>query len=187
MELKSVMEWLVSNKYVSIHKGKPKFTTRYYKESTGIEKGLTAQGTVRENLPTVTGAAVAPFNPGAIGIYTQVEWSFYYTEFIKACKIPSKALGTKGDSYALNKYSEDGMKAFRQAMKDGYKLEVLIMAVTLYYKSAISLKKAIGNYMSSGEWKTDYQTLLESAKDGTLATYIKNEIKQNNGGSYSFG
>jgi hypothetical protein len=188
VDLKSVMEWLVTNKYVSIHKGKPKFTTTYYKESTGIEKGLTSQGTVRENLPMIgTGVSIAPFNHGGIALYTAIEWCHYYTEFIKACKIPSKALGTKGESYALNKYSEDGMKAFRQAMKDGYRLDVLIIAVSLYYKSSIALKKAVGNYMSSGEWKTDYQTLLEKAESGNLDTHIKNEIKKENGGSYQWG
>jgi hypothetical protein len=187
MDLKEVMEWLVTNKFVSIHNGKPKFTTLYHKEVTGIEKGLTSQGIVRETLPSVVNKAVAPFTQQGIATYTPSQWAFYYTEFITACKIPSKALGTRGESYALNKYSEDGMKAFKQAMKDGYKLDVLIVAVALYYKSSISLKKAVGNYMVSGEWKTDYQVLLENAESGNLNNYVKGEIKQNNGGIYQWG
>jgi hypothetical protein len=181
------MEWLVSNKYVAIHKGKPKFTTQYYKDATGVEKGLSLQGTVVETLPVTSTPTPQPFNQNSIATYTPQQWCFYYTEFINACKIPAKGIGAKGDSYALNKYSEDGMKAFRQALKDGYRLEVLLAAVTLYYKSNIFLKKAVGNYMASGEWKTDYQTLLDKAQTGELAEHIKNEIKQENGGTYQWG
>jgi len=187
VDLKSVMEWLVENKYVTIHKGKPKFTTQYYKDVTGIEKGLTLQGTVVESLPAKVPQVPKPFDQNAVATYTPQQWCFYYTEFIKACAIPAKGMGPKGDSYALNKYSEDGMKAFRQALKEGYQIQVMIAAVTLYYKSAIFLKKAIGNYMASGEWKTDYQTLIEKAESGELAEHIKNETKQEHGGIYQWG
>lgn len=182
--LKEVVEWLVTNKYITIHKGKPKFTSTYHKEITGIEKGLTSIGIVREILPVQTSEN---FNVLKINSYTLADWSRYYQEFISACKIPQRIQGTHGDSYAVNKYSEDGMKAFKKAMTDGYRLEVLILAVTLYYQSSIRLKKAIGNYMSSGEWKSDYELLLEKGKEGNLAAHIKEETKQNGTTKYDWG
>ena len=181
MELKAVMEWLVTNKYVSIHNGKPKFTTLYHKEAIGIERGLTSQGAVLELLPVAPITTLAPFNKDRIALYNNAEWCSYYTEFIKSCKIPAKAFGTKGETYALNKYSEDGMKSFKQAMKDGYDIKILILAVALYYQSSISLKKAVSNYMISGEWKSDYQNLVDSAKSGNLADHIKNETEHDKG------
>jgi hypothetical protein len=184
MELKEVMEWLVTNKYVTIHKGKPKFTSLYHKEVTGIEKGLTVLGTVRENLPV---AQQESFDVIKINAYKPVDWVRFYQELITFCEIPSKAYSDRGDAYSLNKYSEDGMKAFQKSMKEGYDPRILAMAIKLYYKSSIRLKKAVGNYMSSGEWKTDYQNLVENAKNGTLDALIKQEVKTKNDGSYQFG
>jgi hypothetical protein len=174
MDLKEVLEWLVTNKYVVFHQGKPKFTSVYHKEMTGVSKGLTVKNDTE--ITTEPGFSLA-----LIGTYTLAQWGKYYEEFIKTCKVPPRGVGGYGSTYAMNKYSEDGMKAFRKAILDGYKLEILLLAVSIYYASTVGFKKAIGNYMSSGEWKTDYETLLEQREQGTVQEHIKQETKKNNG------
>ena len=91
------------------------------------------------------------------------------------------------NKYATNKYSEDGMKAFQKALKDGYKYDVLVLSVALYYKSGIRLKKAIGTYMLSGEWRSDYNELLSKANQGELENHINKTIDNGTGTNFEFG
>jgi hypothetical protein len=60
-------------------------------------------------------------------------------------------------------------------MESGYRLDVLQATIVLYYKSGNSFKKAIGNYMISGEWKTDYDRLVVEAEKGNLKNYVETE------------
>lgn len=182
MELTEVMEWLMTKGFVVIHKDKPKFTALFHKAYNGIEKGLTAQGTVIEpGLPTLAVATVAPQPPvpAKFSVYKYEDWVALYMQFIVDAKVPRRLLSGRGEPYSTNKYSEDGMKAFQKALKAGAKYDILVKSVILYYKSGGSFKKAIGNYMAQGDWRTDYMQLLESAQQGAeeLNKHIKQELK----------
>lgn len=184
MEFNEVIQWLVASKYVTFHKSKPIFTALAIKELTGISKGLSLDKTVIEpNLPAITDTAVLVVGKK----YTDAQWGAFYQEFILKCQIPARCEGTYGSFYDLNKYSIDGMKAFKKAIVDGFELSILIVAVTLYYKNKTRLKKAIGNYMLSEEWKTDYQVLLAKAADGKIDEHIKQETKHGTVSHYTRG
>lgn len=162
MEFKEVMNWLVVNQYVAIHKGKPVFT----------DKARTELNTVGK--PPAPGL-VPPPPPSKLPATIGVDYEEQYKQFIMLCKVPPKALDTYGRPYALNKFSIEGALAFKKALEKGYKLEVLAVAVALYYKSGNQFKKTIGNYMVSGEWQTDYDKVVEKAAQGNLAEHIKTE------------
>lgn len=183
MELKDVVQYLLSNKYISMHNGKYKFTALFNKELTGIERGL-AKGTVVEpNLPAVQNTQL---EVSKLKIYTQAQWTQFYMQFIKSADIPEKCVSTNGDTYSVNKYSEDGCKVFQKALKEGYDLSLLVSTVKLYYKSNTRLKKAIGNYMKDGDWRTDYEVLKKHVEDGKVVDLIKKETDERHTG-YSFG
>jgi hypothetical protein len=184
MELNEVMLWLIASGYVKQHKDKWVFTAPFYKEMTGIAKGLASNGTVIEpNLPAITDTTVLV--PGKK--YTDMQWGAFYQQFILDCEIPAKCEGNYGNVYELNKYSIDGMKAFRKAMTEGLYRDVLVFAVKLYYKNRTKLKKAIGNYMLSEEWRTDYYTALAKHEAGQLDEHIKQELKHETGTRYTWG
>lgn len=171
MELKTAIEYLIEMKYVVEHQKKFKFTALFYKDLTGVSKGLTLKGEVIE--PNLAVVKREEFQVLKIGTYTQAEWVRLYEEFLRTCAIPSKGMGQNGDSYALNKYSEDGMKAFRTAMKSGYDYVTLLAAIKLYYTGSLRFKKAINSYMKDGDWRTDYETVKSSFEAGTLSKLIK--------------
>lgn len=182
MELTEVMEWLMTKGFVVIHKDKPKFTALFQKCYNGIEKGLTKQGTVIEpGLPTLAVPSIAHIVPvpAKFGTYKYQDWVSLYIQFITDSSVPRRILNGRGDPYDANKYSEDGMKAFQKAMKAGAKYELLTKSTMLYYKSGSRFKKSIGNYMSQGDWRTDYMQLLASAEQGVeeLNKHIKQELK----------
>jgi hypothetical protein len=175
MNLNEALEYLIEMKYVVEHQKKFKFTALFYKDLTGVAKGLISTGKVLEpNLPSIR---EEKFEVLKVGTYTLAEWTNLYSTFLRTCSIPEKGLGQNGDTYALNKYSEDGMKAFRLAMKSGYDYVTLIAAVKLYYTGNLRFKKAIGNYMKDGDWRTDYERVKSSFEAGTLGELIKEEAK----------
>lgn len=183
MNLKQVIEYLLENRYISMHNGKYKFTALFNKELTGIEKGLTLAGTVVEpNLP-----AKSTFEIARITSYTQAQWTQFYMDFIRAADVPERCMSTDGTSYALNKYSEKGMKVFQKALREGYDPTLLVSTVKLYYKSNIRLKKAIGRYMEDGDWRSDYEVLKASVKEGTVAELVKQETEDERITNYSIG
>ena len=67
------------------------------------------------------------------------------------------------------------MKAFQKAMKSGYDYVTLIAAIKLYYTGTTRFKKAIGNYMKDGDWRTDYERVKEHFANGTLGELVKQE------------
>lgn len=184
MELNEVMLWLIASGYVKRHKDKWVFTAPFYKEMTGIAKGLALDNTVIEpNLPAVTGTEVLVPEKK----YTDVQWGSFYQQFITACEIPARCEGLYGKAYDLNKYSADGVKAFKKAITEGFDLSTLIFTVKLYYKNKTSLKKAIGNYMLSEEWKTDYWVNVGKASEGKIDEHIKQEMKHGTVSHYTRG
>lgn len=184
MELNEVMLWLIASGYVKEHKKKWVFTAPFYKEMTGIAKGLALDNTVIEpNLPAVTGTEVLVPEKK----YTEAQWSSFYQQFITACEIPARCEGLYGKAYDLNKYSADGVKAFKKAITEGFDFNTLVFTVKLYYKNKTSLKKAIGNYMLSEEWKTDYWVNVGKAAEGKIDEHIKQEMKHETGTRYTWG
>ena len=164
MNLKDTMTWLIMNKYVTLHKNKPVFTDKARSEMAAVGKpppppSLEIPEKVVQT-PAIQGSTIEE----------------QYKQFIALCQIPQKAYDSFGRAYALNKYSNEGVLAFKKAIQKGYKIDVMALAVTLYYKSNMQFKKSVGNYMSSGEWETDYDTVLQKHQDGTLKEHIKTEV-----------
>ena len=155
MTLQEVTEWLVLNKYMTYHKGKPIFTDKFRQEvSTPL-------------LPATTSTSVA--------LSTSVDYEEEYKQFILKCKVPPRGYDNFQRAYALNKFSKDGAVAYKAAIVKGTNMDILAMVVHTYYKSSINFKKAIGNYMTSGEWQTDYDTFLTKHEQGKLTEHLKQE------------
>lgn len=154
MEFNEVVNYLTDNGYMQLIKNKPVFTDKFREALNGTSALVHATTTLakaKESLESV------------------------YIEFITRCQIPEKAHDSYGNVYSLNKYSKEGAKAFEAAIKAGFDLKILAITVTLYYKSAVKYKKSIHSYMTSGEWKTDYQLILQKQSEGTLDKHIQDE------------
>lgn len=166
-QLNEVVKYLIDEGYVSFTKKKlPVFTKKFNEEFSGISQGFS------------NGLVVHPDSLDLVQVYKPEEYEKVYIQFLIACDIPKYCYDTYGRPYSVNKYSEEGLKAFKKALESGYKLDVLQVTVSLYYKSKVALKKAVGNYIVSGEWKTDYDRLLKEAEAGNLETYVKSETTQ---------
>lgn len=177
----------MSSGFAMNHKGKFKFTNKLYKHLTGEEKGLTVSGTVIE--PALIKLGIEEFpSPENYQLYKPQQWIQFYQNFISSCKVPARIEMSNGNVYAGNKYSEDGMKAFQKALKEGYRYDVLRIAISLYYSSSIRWKKAIGSYMTSGEWRTDYEELVTKASEGAevLKKHINRTINESTGAGSHF-
>lgn len=182
--LTEAVEYLIQNKYVELHNKKYKFSSLFYKELTGIEKGLTSKGVVLEPLlPTVQSSQL---DTNLVKTYTLADWRRYYIEFIKVSGVP-EIIRSGLSTYPGNKFSEEGMKAFKTAMVEGYKLEWLISAVKLYYKDNTGYKKALTNYMKDGDWRTDYETIQIAVESGTVLALVQDKTKENNESGYRIG
>jgi hypothetical protein len=193
MELIEVMEYLLTEGFVTIHKGKPKFTSHFQKCYNGVERGLTLQGTVIEpGLPVLASTSTTPLlvpTSDKMSLYKYEDWAKVYMQFIEEAQVPRRAVNAQGEPYDTNKYSEDGMKAFQKAMKSGADYKMLVRSTTLYYKGANRFKKAIGNYMAHGDWRTDYTELTSSAQQGVeqVAQHIKDTLNDGTRERYSWG
>ena len=174
MKLLDVVEFLISNKYIVTHKGKYKFTELFNKEMTGIAKGLTLSGGVSEPYLPVT-QQHEQIELSNLKDYKQADWVSFYEKFLELCNIPRRSVGSDGRDYALNKYSETGMKAFQKAIKDGYDPLLLVATVKLYYGSSLGYKKTITNYLKDGDWRTDYILVRDSNERGGLKQTIDEE------------
>lgn len=86
-------------------------------------------------------------------------WEEIYVKFITDCKIPKWGESGSGDTYELNKYSADAMKHFRDLLKSGIQYALLVKVTSAYYKGSLRYKKKIGNYITEGLWRMDYETM----------------------------
>jgi hypothetical protein len=186
MELNEVMKWLAEQNYATSHKGKWKFTSVFYKDMAGEAKGLIANTSMVLGTTTTNSLAeLRSYVPGSV--VSSAQWAKHYVNFIKACEVPSTG-HTRNGTYAMNKYSDDGMKAFKKAIESGYKLEILVLAVTMYYRSNIGMKKAVGNYMGTNEWISDYQELIDNTTDSaTLKKHLEKQKNAGRGTNYTRG
>lgn len=156
--LQEAVQFLLDNGYMSIIKGKYIVTAKFNKEVTGIHRGLTL----------LTGGVPAVVEPE---VPKQIQWQDLYKRFILEAKVPQRIINARGEPYAVNVYSEGGMKAFRKALeKEGIQYPLLVEATQLYYSSSIGLKVAIGRFMEEGQWRTYYQELIDMKQSGTKPT-----------------
>jgi len=180
MEFHEIMSWLVKEQFITFHKGKPIFTPKAHKQLQ-----------VTTIVPFKTDVPPPPPPPTASVVLSKTstagDWTRGYQNFIVECNIPDRCFGPSGDPYSINKYSEEGMKAFKKAISEGYQYDILKLTVTLYYKDTVRMKKAIGNYMSSGEWRTDYDRLLLEHSKGNIKQHLNNETNNVKKSRNSFG
>jgi tetratricopeptide (TPR) repeat protein len=191
MDIQQVVEWLLIKGYIyKTTKGGFLLTKSFHDDLKSSLKSPTLVAPEKESASKEVTVIKPTFPiPEQYGKYTYKDWVDFYQNFIIGCQVPSKMESSNGNVYSGNKYSEDGMKAFQKALKEGYRYDVLAMAIALYYKSSIRWKKAIGTYMSSGEWRSDYAQLLSKADEGSeqLTKHIKQTIDNGTGTNYEFG
>jgi hypothetical protein len=156
-EFTNLLTQLVSEGLVTFVKSKPVFTDL-----------------ARSYLSTQTQALIVKDTTSAVAAVIET-WEDKYKYFILGCQVPAKGYDSQGNPYAMNNFSKEGLKVFTEIVNAGYDLEVLAIAVTLYYKSKLAYKKAIGNYLVSREWITLYDQVIEQRKQGTLKQLIKDE------------
>ena len=160
MQLPQIVQYLLDNGYIAMHKGLYKFTAKFNRELSGLDKGLVPGpgGMLMVKEPEVP---------------KQVSWMQMYMRFIIEAKVPKKVTGPSGDAYQSNAYSEGGMKVFRKAIEqERIQYEKLVAATMLYYKS-IPYPVAIGRFMEEGIWRTSYSELERSIEAGTIEDHVK--------------
>ena len=109
---------------------------------------------------------------------SKVDWTQRFLDFIKDAEVPARGEGKNG-GYDINKYSEEGMKAFKKAIESSVQYPVLVKSTMLYYKTHSAYALKIGNYMADGAWRSDYEMLLTSAKEGTITEHIQQQLDEN--------
>lgn len=184
MQFKDAFSFLLSNNFVAIHKGKPIFTAAALKELSGIEQGFVPTKdiviTPKSEQNNVSLMAMNSYDK-----FTQSQWDNMFIEFISVCNVPAKQRNNFGDTYSLNKFSKEACKVFKTAiLKERIELPVLVISTALYYRSNVQLKKAVGTYFTSGEWRTDYLVVQQKQEDNKLAEHIK---ENKNGGDNTTG
>jgi hypothetical protein len=99
-----------------------------------------------------------------------LSYSELFIHFITAAQVPQKVLDTRGQPYIVNKYNEKAAAALcRLIVKEGIDLALLIRSTMLYYKGANRFKKTVGNYITEGDWRSDYMALCQHASQGVEA------------------
>lgn len=119
----------------------------------------------------------------------EIDWPVMFMELIRDAAVPARLEDNHGGEYDANKYSEEGMKAFKAAILTGADYRMLVRSVMLYYKSSLRYKKKIGNYFTQGDWRTDYLALSQAVEGGKeqLADHIKQETDSNEHNPYRIG
>lgn len=173
-KLQQLLAKLLDEGYVAIVHTQYIFTKKWYQEITGSE----------------TGVAIVPSQSKALATTSdKMDWSLRFMNLIKEAQVPARLEDNKGNVYYSNKYSEAAMKVFKKALEAGVSYPVLVKSVMLYYKSNVKYKKAIGNYFTQGDWRTDYEAMLETAVEGEqkLIDHIKNETEYHGGAGFTLG
>ena len=176
MNLQEVVKYLSSNKYILISKGKFSFSKKFYDEYQPSVPG--------EVLPAVVPTSLPVVSPGAEVIHKSVLYTDRFIQFVQDAQVPAR-LEVRGKVYYANKYNEQAAIAFHKMLeKEGVDYSLIVKSTMLYYKSGVDAKKAIGNYILQGDWRTDYEELKNSAQQGEqeLNQHIK---KQLDNGEYS--
>ena len=176
MTVKEVFEFLRDGKYIVANKGKYNFTDKFYQEKG---TGKVDHSQVLSLADNATPQMIDSVNNSIVALKTNVEAQrSLFLNFILASKVPRKLETARGDSYDVNKYSEEGFKVFQQMIKDNINMNMLIRSTTLYYASGTGYKKKIGNYLVDGDWRTDYLEMVARAEEGeqSLKDHITEEL-----------
>lgn len=168
--LQQALQQLVFEKYIQA-------TDAYNYDLT--EKGIQL---LRQSYTVPVPALIKPQNNALQIIKMQQDWMLAFMNFIMEAKIPKYCDNGKGEQYIVNNYSEPAMKVFKKAIeKELVVYDVLVKSTMLYYKSTKNkFKKAVGNYFVQGDWRSDYNALLEAADTGTVESLIKSEMDNGN-------
>lgn len=159
INLKEAVDFLLSSGYVYWHGKKLKLHTKFYVD---LEAGVGGE---------------PPKN-----------WIDRYTSFIIDAGIPARAEAKNGDYYALNKYSQPGMLAFRKAIEgERVNEQWLLESTRLYYKSGIRLKVGVGRYFHEGLWRSDYQAYAASLETGTTQDHVNKETSNGTHSAWQLG
>lgn len=102
-------------------------------------------------------------------------WGDLYLKFIADAQVPRLGEAGDGNMYDLNKYTEDGMKHFRDLIRSGIKYQLLAKVTRAYYAQGIRYKKKVGNYITEGHWRMDYE-LLKGQTDTQQQQTIQKQI-----------
>lgn len=167
LEFTEVQEWLMTNLYIVRRNGKFALTDRFHQAS-------------KEHKPS--GTEIAVMNHGEVG-QVVVDWGTRFMEFIAQCQVPAKIPDARGGLYAGNKFNNDAAAEWRKMLElEGINEQVLVLSTMLYYKSNLKYKKAIGNYILQGDWRTDYTEMLKAGNEGHINEHIKTRT---DGGEHS--
>lgn len=166
MKIQEVAAWMMQNGYILQVKGKFRLTAKFNKEILNREEGVV----LLNQTPVVMEHAL----PAQI---QSIDWPKQYMQFIVEAQVPARGKGGNGPGYDLNKYSEPAMKMFRRIIeKEKVQYPVLVKSTMLYYKTHKDYPLTISRYISEGFWRSDYEALLQSAEQGTVAEHIQQEI-----------
>lgn len=173
MTTKDAVDHLVQQGYVARNKSnKLIFTKKYYED--------------HQELPEGAVVAIAVKEQGISLLSGHVDWESYYMSFILECDVPRNGRSADGGLYTMNAFSKEGCEAFRKAIMRGIKYEGLVACTKLYYKSNIQMKQAIGKYISSGAWRTDYLQLGKAITEGKVEQHIKQTTADGSRGNTSY-
>lgn len=172
-----VVDYLRDHRYLLILKGKYSLSGEFQQAMKELKRGAVLRIDV-EAIPDISSDKLMNVYEGMGITLGDTDWQTRYINFIGEAKVPVFLENSKLDRYSVNKYSEDGMRAFRKALQSGIDYSLLVKSTMLYYKSATKFKKTIGNYMAHGDWLTDYNALREVAMQGEqqVKDHIKTQI-----------
>lgn len=172
--LQKTMQFLLTEGYV-IHSPQQHymFTNKFYLEHTQQDIGVVVELTEVKSKTTV------------VQLVTVAQSKDAYMQFILDANVPKRCEGSNNEVYATNQYSDKGAKAFREILKSGVDLDLLIKATQLYYKSP-GYKLKVGNYIGEGTWRTHYQEMVDSIDKKQLKEHIKGELTHDTTGTSKY-
>ena len=159
--IKEIAKYLIDNGYM-IKKGRDYVLTgRFHREASVEGKQLQIEGTqLSVSRKNITGKEL-------------------YKEFIKQAEVPRSQQLHTGQRYYTNTYSKAGESAFIRILRNkSIDNELFLLSTKLYYKSNVSGKCTIGNYLIKGIWETQYEELKENMKNGNVVQHIHKETNQ---------
>jgi tetratricopeptide (TPR) repeat protein len=186
--LQEIIKYLKDNKYILISQGKYIMSQEFQqacKKSRGSIIEVNVDAILKEHV-----FDLQKIDTQILLLKDDKLWPNLFVKFIQDAKVPARLEDNRGNLYSANKYNEDARKVFQKALeKEGFDYDLLVKSTMLYYKSGIRYKKAIGTYFTSGEFRTDYLNLKQSAEAGTetLQQHLKEEINNGQHNRYTLG
>lgn len=97
-------------------------------------------------------------------------------DFIRDCEVPER-IRTKTSFYKANQYSKEAEKELILILAQGFQYDILVTATKLYYKSG-GMCKAVGNYLTEGTWRTEYENMQDSVEKGVAKEHIAKNLNR---------